>query len=132
MSEQWEIDWYICCADASDVARSPELALGDELWRVPLSIGPISADHNHWAGEHLSLEPGEAERLAICMKACEGVDEKSLAQVSVRELIQGFLDLFNATYPEVGKRCAPSDEALSQAAALLEPFLTTGLGLRHD
>lgn len=43
MSEQWEINWYICRDDD-----------GKELWRIAKSIGPIAIDHNHWAGWHLT------------------------------------------------------------------------------
>lgn len=34
----WEIDWYEC--------REGEKL----LWRMARSIGPLSPDHNHWAG----------------------------------------------------------------------------------
>jgi hypothetical protein len=64
----WEIDWYICTADASDVKHAEkngkEMAIGDELWRVPVSIGPMTADHNHWAGWHLNADEDDARLIA--------------------------------------------------------------------
>lgn len=83
------IDWYVCVADHKDVAharakplstdpdyrdlkrkgkhkepRNPNLKVGDEFWRVPLSIGPLGVDHNHWAGYHIDCTPAQAERIA--------------------------------------------------------------------
>lgn len=57
----WETDWFSCTADASDVAyeRSKgrtKLKVGDPLWRVPRSIGPISID---------SLDVSEADARLI-------------------------------------------------------------------
>lgn len=52
----WEIDWYICEDDD-----------GKELWRVPTKIGPIGVDHNHWAGNHISCEPEEAQHIVKCV-----------------------------------------------------------------
>jgi hypothetical protein len=60
----WEINWCICRADAHDVAAAKEARqegkkiavpnVGDEFWRVPLSIGPLSVEHDHWAHWHIS------------------------------------------------------------------------------
>ena len=44
----WTINWYICREGKK------------ELWRVPHSIGPVSTDHNHWAGNHLDVEAADA------------------------------------------------------------------------
>lgn len=44
----WDIDWYICREGKK------------ELWRVPRSIGPVSIDHNHWAGNHLNVSSADA------------------------------------------------------------------------
>jgi hypothetical protein len=55
-----EIDWYVCTADESDVEAAAKMtppktiAIGDEFWRVPVSIGPVYADSNHLSGCHLS------------------------------------------------------------------------------
>lgn len=69
-----EVEWFICRADAGDVKfwtteakkseRVPDMKVGDELWRVALSIGPVSVDHNHWAGDHLTGTPAQMERIA--------------------------------------------------------------------
>ena len=51
-SMSWEIDWFICRADAKDVEWQATrhlkkgetrrvLSVGDELWRVPRAIGPL-------------------------------------------------------------------------------------------
>ncbi len=49
-----KIDWYIMLDDET----------GKEAWRVPISIGPLSVEHNHWAGWHLDgLEEGDAEAI---------------------------------------------------------------------
>jgi hypothetical protein len=73
--EPWDIDWYECCADVSDVdyqntkklkkgeARR-DLKIGDVMWRVPRGIGPIYTDHNHWAGYHLGIDEELAHRIA--------------------------------------------------------------------
>lgn len=83
------VDWFVCRADAGDVEwarakpkptdpdykelkrqgkhlnpRNPALKIGDELWRVPLSIGPASIDRDHWSGYHLTCTPAQAERIA--------------------------------------------------------------------
>ncbi len=57
----WKIDWFSFTADASDVAyeRSEgrtKLKVGDPLWRVPRSIGPINID---------SLDVSEADARLI-------------------------------------------------------------------
>lgn len=48
----WPIDWYVC--------REGK----EELWRVPRSIGPVSVDHDHWAGNHLTLDAADAALVA--------------------------------------------------------------------
>lgn len=87
------IDWYICRADHSDVEygrslpkstdpdyrdlkkagkhkepRSPSMKVNDEMWRVPISIGPIATDHDHWAGWHLTCTPAQAERISYLIE----------------------------------------------------------------
>jgi hypothetical protein len=68
----WEIDWYIQYSDGGSVA-----------WRVPRSIGPISADHNHWAGPCVDCgedEVGEANARLIA------------AAPELAEALKGLLD----------------------------------------
>lgn len=65
----WKTDWFSCTADASDVAYArskgrTKLKVGDPLWRVPRSIGPISIDSNHWAGGHLDVSEADARLIA--------------------------------------------------------------------
>jgi hypothetical protein len=54
----WEVTWYRCLADQADVALAAKegrnLSVGDELWRVAHAIGPVSPEHDHWAGAYLS------------------------------------------------------------------------------
>jgi hypothetical protein len=69
--EPWEIEWYICQADVKDVQHAKtrklkrgetrrDLKVGDELWRVPTRIGPISSEHNHWSGTSLACNVADA------------------------------------------------------------------------
>jgi hypothetical protein len=60
MSANWKIDWYVCRADAADVIAKSAKRVGEELWRVPKSIGPLGVDHNHWAGDYIDCTPEEA------------------------------------------------------------------------
>jgi hypothetical protein len=75
----WEIDWYICTANASDVKHAEkngkEMTIGDELWRVPISIGPVTADHNHWAGWHLNADDDDARLIAAAPELLEALME---------------------------------------------------------
>jgi hypothetical protein len=48
--------------DRSDVQHArengkPNAKVGDELWWVARSIGPVSVSNNHWAGDYLDLSP---------------------------------------------------------------------------
>lgn len=65
---EWVIDWFRCTADKADVDFAKKdgqaLKIGDILWSVPRSIGPISIDHNHWAGDHLDITEPDARRIA--------------------------------------------------------------------
>jgi len=49
---RWEIDWYIC------------REAGEELWRVPISIGPIHPDENHWARDHIGTSIDDTNYIA--------------------------------------------------------------------
>lgn len=73
----WEINWYICTADAKDVAHAKSngrtLSVGDEFWRVPYSIGPLSTDHNHWAGDHLAVDEANARLIAAAPDMLEAL-----------------------------------------------------------
>lgn len=65
----WEIEKFICRMNRSDVqyAREngkPDAKVGDQLWWVARSIGPISVSNNHWAGDYLNLSPED-----ICLVA---------------------------------------------------------------
>jgi len=76
----WEIDWYICTANQFDVdyalkATKTVIQVGDELWRVPRSIGPVTIDHDHWAGWHLRVEPSVAEAIALLPTLAQLVKE---------------------------------------------------------
>lgn len=63
----WDINWYVCRADAADVeyARGKqepnlELQVGGELWRVPHGIGPLTVEHSHWAGDYIDCTEKQA------------------------------------------------------------------------
>lgn len=64
MAEAWPIEWFRCRADIDNVrfakTEGRNIQVGSELWRVPLSLGPISIDHNHWSGSHLTLTSEQA------------------------------------------------------------------------
>ena len=75
----WKIDWFSFTADASDVSyeRSEgrtKLKVGDPLWRVPRSIGPISIDRNHWAGGHLDVSEADARLIAEAPAMAEAIE----------------------------------------------------------
>ena len=71
--------WYIerrhIRADRSDVeyerrrklkkgeARR-DLKIGDSLVSTVQSVGPVSPDHNHWTGHHLSIDDADAALIA--------------------------------------------------------------------
>lgn len=94
MSNRWDIAWFTCRADPSDVRHNaeqlklpekkraegdppkPGLKVGDALWRLPTSIGPIAADHNHWAGWHLSVSEAQADWVARACAAYEAAGNK--------------------------------------------------------
>lgn len=92
----WPIDWYECRADSSDVdfakTEGRAIKVGDVLWRVPLSIGPITIDHNHWAGYHLDINEHTASLVSetpamadILRDAVNRFDRKRYADDSLFE-----------------------------------------------
>lgn len=82
----WEISWYTCRANAKDVAwaksQGRTIKIGEALWKVPKSIGPLGIDHNHWAGdildcsEEVALIAAEApEMLKLLRKVSEVIPD---------------------------------------------------------
>ena len=59
----WQIDWYICREK------------GKELWRVPRSIGPACADHDHWAGNHITVDAADAHLIAAAPDLLEALQD---------------------------------------------------------
>lgn len=59
----WEIEWYVC-------------KTGDEEhWRVPKSIGPVSVDHNHWAGYYLEVSEEDARLISAAPDLLEALEQ---------------------------------------------------------
>lgn len=85
----WEISWFVCRMDAQDVAHAKSngneaAVVGDEMWRLPKSIGPLRVEHDYWAKYHLGLtEESDARLIAdaplllaqrdALLAACEAV-----------------------------------------------------------
>ena len=59
----WQIDWYICREK------------GKELWRVPRSIGPACVDHDHWAGNHITVDAANARLIAAAPDLLEALKD---------------------------------------------------------
>lgn len=104
----WKIDWFSFTADASDVAyeRSEgrtKLKVGDPLWRVPRSIGPISIDRNHWAGDHLDVSEADARLIAEAPAMAEALELTAAAMDALHPSAAGdmsdgdYARLWNAT-----------------------------------
>ena len=90
----WEIDWYICREG------------NKELWRVPRSIGPACTDHNHWAGNYITVDKADARLIAAAPENFECNQE--LAAI-VRELCGAY----GIPLPE--STLARSDAAIAKA-----------------
>lgn len=104
----WETDWFSCRADASDVAYArskgrTKLKVGDPLWRVPRSIGPISIDRNHWAGGHLDVSEADARLIAEAPAMAEALELTAAAMDALHPSAAGdmsdgdYARLWNAT-----------------------------------
>lgn len=104
----WKTDWFSCTADASDVAYArskgrTKLKVGDPLWRVPRSIGPISIDRNHWAGGHLDVSEADARLIAEAPAMAEALELTAAAMDALHPSAAGdmsdgdYARLWNAT-----------------------------------
>ena len=82
--DAWKIEWFTCRADADDVKyeatrklkrreKRRALKVGDVLWRVATSIGPIAPDHCHWAGWHLGVDEDQARLIAATPELVEAL-----------------------------------------------------------
>ena len=61
----WDIAWHECKADQTDVdALNDGTKVGDVFWRLPTSIGPITASHSHWGGILLEVNETDANLIA--------------------------------------------------------------------
>lgn len=74
----WEINWYHCRMDASDVKHAKSKGnlsanIGDVLWRAPRAIGPCEIDRSHWAGDFLTLNDADAQLIAAAPDMLEAL-----------------------------------------------------------
>jgi len=159
--DAWEITWFTCRADANDVKHEAtrklkrgeqrrDLKVGDALWRVAKSIGPISPDHCHWAGWHLGVDEDEARLIAAVPELVEAL-RKALTlrdefwEPEARALlarIEGdparhriaatapLLDLIEGAMADLSEcpkwlQCVPSHEAGSTTDLLIDRINTT-------
>ena len=100
----WPIQWYVCIAEADDVKSNNTLVLGDTMWRSAQAIGPLSPNHDHWAGWHLTMNeadarlasfaPQIAEALLVAMKGLRVIKVSSTCAVS-RGVANGTLVVIN-------------------------------------
>ena len=81
----WEIEKFIYRMNRSDVAywqnSKPDVKVGDELWWVARSIGPVSVSNNHWAGDYLDLSPEDICLVAAAPDLLEALQEIVAATV---------------------------------------------------
>ena len=64
----WEIQWYHCRASREDLDGEKVTSVGQVMWSVAKNIGPISHEHNHWAGDYVA-EPEDAKFIALANPA---------------------------------------------------------------
>lgn len=74
----WEIEKFICRMNRSDAQHArengnPNAKVGDELWWVARSIGPISVSNNHWAGDYLDVSPEDICLIAAAPELLEAL-----------------------------------------------------------
>ena len=74
----WEINWYECTMDQSDVEHAKSKGnlnakVGDVLWRSPRSIGPCGSEHSHWGGDLLTVEEADARLIAAAPDLLEAL-----------------------------------------------------------
>ena len=74
----WQIDWYICREK------------GKELWRVPRSIGPACADHDHWAGNHITVDAADAHLIAAAPELLEALQDMVSDHASLSDATLAF------------------------------------------
>lgn len=60
----WEIVWYECKADRSDVKAGSAKKVGDVLWRVPKVIGMMAPSENHWARDYIDAPDEDIDYIA--------------------------------------------------------------------
>ena len=97
----WKIDWFSFTADASDLAyeRSEgrtKLKVGDPLWRVPRSIGPInidSLDVSEADARLIAEAPAMAEALELTAAAMDALHPSAAGDMSDGD----YARLWNAT-----------------------------------
>lgn len=84
----WKIDWYVCREG------------NKELWRVPRSIGPAYVDHNHWAGNYITVDDADARLIAAAPDLLE-VLKSTRAFINSVAPYGGLLERVNAAIEAV-------------------------------
>jgi len=110
MDRVWPIDWRECLANADDVAfaktEGRKIKVGDALWRTSDGFGPISTDHNHWTGWHLT---GEESDIFLAASAPE-----------LRSALLGLLEVAELAMPDTFFQTDSRVKAARAALALSE------------
>jgi hypothetical protein len=93
----WEVEKFVCRMDRSDVAHwrengKPNAKVGDELWWVARSIGPVRASNNHWAGDYLEISPEDAYLIAAAPDLLEALKRIKETGVYVGAIAQEMMD----------------------------------------
>lgn len=109
MNEPWKVSYTIVRWDKDDIDPKtgklpPGKKFGDEQHRFVNAIGPITIEHNHWAGNYLEIEPTEAEKVVALWN-------RRMTEARAREVLAPHLSqnggklsdgyIFQMSYPDL-------------------------------